>query len=247
MKIIITFLVITTSFFSAFTQEKLFYSAQVEDSTGTFSYIIFDSTGKQLIDGSHDWIGVNYWDWILVSDDKKSIAYNSEGEPLGIYNIESTHHVWVQCTLIPLKKEGLWGFYNKTGELIIAHQFKDATLFHEDKAAVILDQDTLLIDRLGVQIDEPFIEDQSRRFERLSGAYGLTSWANADQETFTKKGKVGLREVKTGKVIIKPIYDGLFNLEKGQVTVELNGLFGVVNFNNEVVIPIKYKKVMVLD
>lgn len=67
MKAIITFLFVTACFYSVFTQEKLFYSAQVEDSTGAFSYIIFDSKGKQLIEGSHDWTGVNYWGWILAT------------------------------------------------------------------------------------------------------------------------------------------------------------------------------------
>ena len=57
---------------------------------------------------------------------------------------------------------------------------------------------------------------------------------------FQRGGKWGFRD-KSGKELIPPIYDEVFNFKDDYACVERKGLFGYINRDNELVIPYRYK------
>ena len=57
---------------------------------------------------------------------------------------------------------------------------------------------------------------------------------------FQRGGKWGFRD-KSGKELIPPIYDEVFNFKDDFACVERKGLFGYINRDNELVIPYRYE------
>ena len=57
---------------------------------------------------------------------------------------------------------------------------------------------------------------------------------------FQKGGKWGFKNTQTGKEVIPPIYDEVFEFKDDYACVERNQAFGYINRENELVIPYKY-------
>ena len=166
---------------------------------------------------------------------------------LNIDSVQEYHQIWLHTTMIPLKKNGYWGFYSKDGILKIKHQFDDVTLFKNGKAAVKLKGDFYFIDTAGKILPEKYISSNDYEFEQYSRAVGLTNFINSPQATFKKGDKIGLMESATGKILIDALYDGIFNLSRDNVIAQLGKKFGVVNFFGKVIIPIEYDMIYLLD
>lgn len=244
---IIFILFIMLSVFGAKAQTLYFYSAQKIDTAQKKSYTLYSKKGLRITDTEYDWISTNYWGWIFGWKDKLIKAYDSTGKYLGIDSIEEIHHIWGQTEFIPLKRNGYWGFYSKEGVLKIKHQYDDVTLFENGKAAVILNGKYYFIDTGGNILEEKYVESADYEFVNLSTAVGLTTFENWPQEIFKKEGKVGLIEKATGKVLIDAQYDGIYNITSENVVVRKGKKFGVVNFLGEVVIPVEYDMIYLLD
>ena len=233
--------------FNLFAQADYYYAAKKIDSTGTESYWLHNSIGELVFEESYDWFHVNVWGWIFTFRNDTIDAYNSSAVPFDIEGIEDIHHVWNKTTLIPLKIDGKWGYFTIEGLEKINPKFDDITLFKDGKAAVSIDEEYFYIDESGARLNEQYLENTDYEFQNLSQAYGLTGWLNRLQEKFEENGFFGLREVATGKHLLPAIYDNLYNLQKTQVTAKLNRMFGVVDFENTIVIPFHYDEIIVLD
>lgn len=247
MKQVILILCIVFSSFDIIAQADYYYAAKKTDSTGIESFWLHNSIGELVFEESYDWFHVNVWGWIFTFRDDTIVAYNSSAVPFEIEGIEEFYQVWNKTTLIPLKIDGKWGYFTKEGLEKIKPKYDDITLFKNGKAAVMLGNEFFYINESGIILNEQYLKNSDYEFQNLSQAYGLTGWLNRPQEKFEENGLFGLREVKTGKQLLPAIYDDLYNLQKTQVTAKLNGKFGVVDFENTIVIPFHYDEIIVLD
>lgn len=228
-------------------QRPYFYSLQEKDNNQKESYVLYSKFGKRITSSKFDWISTNYWGWVFGWKNKLIKVYDSTGKYLNIDSIQEIHNIWSNTNIIPLKRNGYWGYYSKDGKLKIRHQYDDATLFKNGKAAVKLKDHFYFIDTSGNVLSEKYIESRDYGFESLSTPVGLTNFSNWPQEIFKKDGKVGLIEKATGKILIDALYDGIFSITKDNVIVEKSKKFGVVNFLGEVIIPIEYDMIYLLD
>lgn len=244
---VLLILLITFTLGSARAQRPYYYSAQKVDSMNKKSYILFDKYGNRITNLEFDWIVTNNIGWILGLKDRQYRIYDSTGRYIGIDSIQSMIEVWSSSTLIPLKRGGYWGFYSKDGKLKIKHQYDDVTIFKWGKAAVKSNGKIFYIDTSGLILPEKYTESEVYTFEKTSTLVGLFGFSNWAQEKFMKDNKVGLIEKATGKILIDPVYDGMYSISKDNVVVKQSNKFGVVNFSGKIIIPIEYNMIYLLD
>lgn len=240
-------LFITICSINAPAQSPYFYSAKKLDAAGKSIHTIYSKNGTRLINQQFDWIAANSWGWIFGWKDGLIKVYDSTGKYLHVDSIQTIHHIWKQVTLIPLQRNGKWGYYTKDGKLSIPHLYKDVTLFKNGKAAVKATGKIYFIDTTGSILPEQYKESTDYPFEKLSTAVGLTTFYNMPQETFKKADKVGLIEKSTRKILIEAIYDGIFSISADNVVVQKGSKYGVVNFAGKTIIPIDYEMIYLLD
>lgn len=224
-------------------QSNYFYSAEKVDSAQNRTYVLFTSTGERVFDFESDWIIVSTYGFVFCQNNNLIKVYDTSGNYLNIDSIEETNYSWTASNLIPLKKNGYWGYYSKDGQLKIAHKYQEATMFTDGKAAVKIAGKSYFIDSSGKILKQKYVYSEKYSFESFVTAAGITGFADRPQEIFKRDEKLGLIEKSTRKVLIEPVYDGIFSITEENVVVLLNGKYGVVNFNGKVVIPIVYNRI----
>jgi hypothetical protein len=228
-------------------QKPYFYSVQKIDSNLNESYNLYSKFGDRIISKKCDWISTNHLGWIFCWKEKLIKVYDSSGKYLNIDNVQEIQQTWSNTTLIPLKRKEYWGYYSRDGKLAIKHKYEDVTLFKNGKAAVKLKENIYFIDTTGNILAEKYYPSNDYNFEKLSKAVGLTNFFNTPQETFKKDEKVGLVEKATGKILLEPIYDGIFSISNDNVIVQIGNKYGVMNFIGKIIIPIEHDMIYLLD
>src|SRR6201999_3731958 len=106
-------------------------------------------------------------------------------------------------------------------------------------AAVKKDDMYFYIDTKGKKLKKEYAETGDYRFVQLMTPLAMTKFSHWPQEEFEENGKKGLRDSKTKQVLIPCIYDGFYNItHKEQITVEVDGKYGVIDFTGKTVIPV---------
>ncbi|MHC1704997.1 MAG: WG repeat-containing protein [Tenuifilaceae bacterium] len=75
---------------------------------------------------------------------------------------------------------------------------------------------------------------------------GISNWVEYGPEAhYVKKGKLfGLIDYYSGNLIIKEIYDGI-EVYGNIIEVKKNGFYGIISFDNSIIIPIIYNRIFV--
>lgn len=231
--------------------KAILYTAAVQTDAGV-KYEIYDHTGKKLFPAPVDWAYSNLWDWLFVRDSASNLikVYNYDGTYLQIDSIEESKLAPLDVSLIALKRNGKWGYYNKSGQLMIPHQYAEASDFTDTAALVMMeDGNTFLIDTKGIKIlgtDSFSISDYS--FENVDIALGVYSFTSDNYSVVGKNKKQGLCNTDK-KLVVPKIYDGLYCLKEHfeRVIVEKNKKYGVVDLNGKIVIPILFDELYILN
>lgn len=125
--------------------------------------------------------------------------------------------------LMPVSKNGKWGYIDKTGNIAIQYQYRLAERFKNGVAIIINEEDLKgVINKSGVQL--------------IPMNYDLI---RVESETiFGKKdNKWGLFS-KEGTILIPPIYDSIGNFKEGFCRVCINGKEGYINTDGILIIPL---------
>ncbi|WP_161804611.1 WG repeat-containing protein [Lacinutrix himadriensis] len=132
-------------------------------------------------------------------------------------------------------KLGNYGMIDKNGNQIISFNYENITpTFYGKSKSFIVQKNGLF----GViDLKENFIIPIE--YEEISNwvEYG------PEEHFITKNGKKGLIS-RDGKLVIPPEYDEIFVDNSKLIKVEKNGLFGTVNWKNEIIHPIEYKQIL---
>ena len=169
--------------------------------------------------------------------------------------------------LFLVKKNGNYGFIDKSGEIIIANRYQNAMPFNEGLAAVKLRGKWGFINKVERIITQPHYSSVTSFENGLAiiennGKFGLLSKDGSEisrpnfksvkrtTEGFfiikTFQNKLGLAD-DTGLIITTPIYDELKPLKGDRWLVRLKEKWGILDREGRVIIPIKYRKISVGD
>jgi len=227
------------------------YSAEKKVDSET-KYDIFDQTGKRIFNNPVDWAYSTRWNWIVVKNKttKYCDIFYSNGQPLGIKDVQEIRDPLKNVNRVGIKINGKWGFYDKAGQLKINHTYDNISSFYNDMAAAEVDGKIAMIDTNGIQINIPYDPKESRYFMGESfDLLTLNQFYNSDNyKLIVENDKKGIAD-KDAKVVVPAKYDEFVDfLEKQRlVTVIKDGLYGVVNFEGNEVIPIKYSKIYIVS
>ena len=168
------------------------------------------------------------------------------------------------------KKEGLFGVINSYGDIKLPFAYKNITsnkdwdyyILQKDKSYGVIDKQSLqVIFPTEYQSIEQCFYDENRFIAKKNGFYGIitrkkriiipfeydkiSNWVEyGPKEHFVvKDGKEGLIS-RDGKIVIPPVYDKIFVDNGTLIKVQKNGVYGTINWNNEIVHPIQYENIL---
>lgn len=201
----------------------------------------------------------------------EGLAYFASGDTYGFMDKTGKPVFYLECDSISSFQEGLayfskggrYGYIDKKGQVAIEPFFDDAGYFKEGLAKVLKGGRYGVINRDGdyivaaeydsITIDDSFI------IARCNGKYacfdktGQSILEQCDHIDvmikgkyicFVKDGKAGLSDEK-GNIFIEPLYDGigLQSPEQALFLVWKDGLYGVVDLQGEIKIPVAYTRI----
>jgi hypothetical protein len=230
----------------------LIYSCE-KKVNGNAQFDIFNSSGQKILDQSVDWAYSNPWTWLFVLDRKTKLktVYNYYGQPLGIDSIEESQSTYLNLNRIALKRKGKWGFYDKEGRLKIHHLYDAISHFKNNIAAVKQGKEIFMIDTNGVKsliAFDPSNADYSFDDDDIDIGMGGDFYDPAFRK-ISENGKVGLLDVKNNKMVVPAEYDKLIDLKDRFkiITAGKGGKYGLIAFGGQVLIPLEYESVFVLN
>lgn len=208
----------------------------------------YDSKGKELIPIKYNEIeefdAYKHHFWKVYLNGRQGL-YTTEGKqvlPTEYEKISSIDRGLDQSPNLIVKEKGKYGMFNAEGERLIKSEYDDVKFANghyyfqksEKKDYLKRDKQTLL---KGISIKGQ-----------------ITNWieekGNSKQISYfifeDNKGRFGLFDANDS-VLISPQYesmDSYYNISSGNkdyLVVKQNSHYGVINFSNEVLIPLKYK------
>jgi WD40 repeat protein len=141
--------------------------------------------------------------------------------------------------------DGLWGFIDTYGKVIIPHQFQKVEYFikRDDNVLALVEENkqTYYIDRTGKCVSYNDLVCPAPEMRTSYKQVIRTEYR--DQETsmtvFEENGKWGVKE-QSGEIIIKPKYDNQINFSGNLARVNQNGKWGFIDNTGKTVVELKY-------
>jgi len=193
-----------------------------------------DNTGNIAIEAKYD----------FVRDFSEGVAVAAQGRdcPCNPFKISGTDSDQIS-------KECVFGYVDKTGEVIIEGPFSNAWSFSEGIAAVEIDGKYGFIDRSGNTVIDPVFQTDERIIKNLN-AYYLSEAAYFSQGVAAIEidDRYGFID-KTGKIVISPQFTDALPFFEGLAAVETTaenataGRWGFIDMAGKTVIDFKYSEV----
>ncbi|MDX2361677.1 MAG: WG repeat-containing protein [Crocinitomicaceae bacterium] len=173
---------------------------------------------------------------------------------------------WVDVELLPIIKDGKYGFMGNKGKLIITPSFDFAGGFNNGLAVVVQGEMFGFIDKFGhlqIPCEYSSVDDfhEGRAVVERDGKLGMIDRNNnlllpfiyeeigevSNHLTYVSKGvKYGYADWN-GQLVIPEQFDEAFDFIGDLAKVEEDGLFGMINAQGEYVIPAIYENVTPLS
>jgi len=128
--------------------------------------------------------------------------------------------------LCPVKLDGLWGYIDTSGLLVIEPSYDAAGPFREDLAEVETGGRRILIDRQGNQVLDVSVWDEAVPAD--------------DEMILVRQGKLWGAIDRTGQVVIEPAYDTLELPSSELLCASKDGKYGFINSEGRTVIDFTY-------
>ncbi len=211
--------------------------------------------GKEVLPFSFDKIIVEP-EFIIagkkIRDGFRYQLYDHEGKLLGKHDFDEAG--FASENLCAVRKKTLWGYADKTGELVIPCKYRDVSVSPEGLLEVTtVSNQKMVLSRSGETIVEP--EDFSfykKGIYRVNAAQKV-SWivSKNSYDTFekisnehwivSKAGKYGIINT-SGKEVIPVKYDAVLPPSpNGYIPVSLSRKWGILSMSNRFTVPLTYK------
>lgn len=175
--------------------------------TPAYDYAVAFSEGKAIVS-----IGTK----VSIIDNKGNVLVENLGPGSGMYRF---FNGLARCRSL----DGKYGFLDATGKRVIEPYLDVADDFENNRAIVSINNRYGLIDRTGKFI----VPNEYDFFYDLGDGY---------YQTKTEDGKAGVVD-SLGNVILEPVYDEVFHLQKPYFTVEKDGLNGCYDVKGKEIYP----------
>jgi len=222
------------------------------------NYGVITTSGKEIISPIYDYIShPSEGGYFIVERNKKTGVINSKGEfmikPTNKYEKILGFHEGLSKFIV----KGRYGLLDTLNNVFISPQYPKTGEFSNGLVAVVIRNKWGFMDkneRLKVQpyYDEVWLFKNGAAKVRAGTKYTIVNNEGRElhplfeevQETFTGRyllrdsSKYGLAD-RNGREILAPKYDQIIELGNGYVKVERNGLWGILNYNADIIIPLE--------
>jgi len=193
------------------------------------SIISIDKKGNEKIIGQYELFSTNDNGYYHILDSNKKYGLINQKGDIKIPCEFDTIYPTIKDDLVLVKQNGLFAFYNITGEKVIDFLYKVAIEFDNGIAAVKeqdTDQKYYLINKKGERVSQ-------NTFDYFFGFYG------SELGYVRNEGKYGYINNK-GEIKIECIYDEVEAFSEGIAAVKINGYWGGINDKGDTVIEFKF-------
>jgi hypothetical protein len=183
--------------------------ALVKSSNG-YGYI--DPAGKLVIDFQYS-RATGFHDGFALVVDKNRVysMIDTSGKVIVTLNGCTDNHDYAEGSM-SIKKDGKWGFIDKTGNMVIPFMFTNCWEFSEGLAVAQKGKKMIYIDRTGKTVLEPKGATSLGEFHE-----GLARIEKDEKEGFINRD---------GKIVIPCIYGRVYDFKDGYAVVEESGWNG---------------------
>jgi hypothetical protein len=164
--------------------------------------------------------------------------------------------------LFPVRKQGKYGFIERTGKIIIKTRFEDVGEFFEGRALVQIAGKWGYLDNAGKVVIEPRFDFANPFYDGLAlvkkdkGEYFINpdgkvvidvsgqsaGFFHEGRAMIKKSGKIGFID-RTGRIVIQPRFDRGAGFSEGLAGVKQEGKWGFINLPGTLVIPPQFEDV----
>lgn len=164
--------------------------------------------------------------WSIYDLDNKSFVYNNEFDSIAT-DKSDPENVYVSPTkiAIPVSKNGLWGFINEDGKLIVDIKYQDAIISHNDYLIVKYNNKYRILDRNNTIITDDLDYD------------GLLYDDGNDKQfiAYSPYGDAGLIDINNKFIVdFDRHFDYIYNSRDNILPIRKNNKIGLINLNNGV-------------
>lgn len=200
-----------------------------------YEYHLYSTSGKRLTAAPYDFIGAFAEGLAPACKDGMCGYINEKGALVIPMKFKGTA-LRFEGGLAPVEHQGSFGFIDETGEWVVPPQYVRAEPFSEGFAAVKTQNGYGFINAQGNEVIAPQFED--------AYAFNESGFAVVENQA----GKMGLID-RAGTVVINMQYDDIEEVpfDSTLYFIKSNGLNGVANIKNEVIIAPTFSQVEYKD
>lgn len=129
--------------------------------------------------------------------------------------------------LAAVELNGLWGFVDADGAMVVEPQFEQVRDFSDGLAAVELNDKWGFIDKSGTMVIDADFDDTWGFSEGFAAVKLAERWGVINTD---------------GSVVIRPQFDGVGLFQEGLAQVVVGDMFGYIDESGEIVIPVQFDK-----
>ena len=131
---------------------------------------------------------------------------------------------------LAVQKDGLWGYMDSSGEMVIDAQYDAAMPFCGNYAVVTLGDKVMLIDGEG------------NEFMELSGV-GISTSEDGTRLAVSEKNTalMGVLDTGSGEWVVRPMYDEIYFTKGGQIIVRMGACHGMLAADGTQLYPVEYE------
>ena len=131
---------------------------------------------------------------------------------------------------LAVQKDGLWGYMDSSGEMVIDAQYDAAMPFCGNYAVVTLGDKVMLIDGEG------------NEFMELSNV-GIAASEDGTRLAVSEKNTalMGVLDTSGGEWVVRPMYDEIYFTKGGQIIVRMGACYGMLAADGTQLYPVEYE------
>jgi hypothetical protein len=238
MKKIVLFICLLFTYFHNFSQTR--WAHVTMENNGIEKTGIINSTGELLVPVNYNMI-LGDGKFFFVKQNKLWGCYSNKKNIIPVVYEDIGTKISEQ--LVRVKQKGKWGFVDLSNKTIIDFKFDFACNFYDGKAYAKIGQQAMYINKQG-EILNTTNKERDFCFEDSDTTVGIKNqFKDSVLQIKQQKGKFGVIELKTKKVIIPIKYDEISRYFHNTILVRKGKSWGAYFDDGKLITTPKYKSI----